>query len=128
MGEKLDAIMILKKYQKFALAICTLPIFGCIVAHLTQNYRYNEDLRYIYLIGVITVYLSWGISFIWGLINSTEIFRSKNTKKPFKIIWGTISLLPVLYFISILFMSIVYDPLKDDIVLPSGEHISGEYQ
>lgn len=118
----------LNKYQAFALSICALPIFGVIIAQLTKNYRFNHELRYIYLTGVVIVYLSWIMSFILGVANSQNIVRNKNYKKPFKILWSTISLLPILYFICMLLMSILYDPLKDDIVLPNGEHISGEYK
>ncbi|AOZ98057.1 hypothetical protein BIW12_00620 [Flavobacterium commune] len=55
---KPNLFKMLKKHQKFALIICVLPIFANIIAHLTQNYKYNENLRYIYLIGIITVYCS----------------------------------------------------------------------
>jgi len=99
-----------KKHQKIALIICVLPVFAGITAHLTQNYRFSENLRYIYLIGVITVYLSWGISLVWSLVNSTEIFFSTNNKKSFKIIWGIVSLLPIIYLISMLLISMFFDP------------------
>lgn len=118
----------LNKYQISALSICALPIFGVIVAQLTKNYRFNQELRYIYLTGVVIVYLSWTTSFLLGIANSQNIVRNKNHKKPFKILWVTISLLPILYFIFMMLISKLNDPLKDDIILPSGEHISGEYK
>jgi hypothetical protein len=67
-------------------------------------------------------------SFILGFANSINIVHNKNFKKPFKILWTTISLLPILYFIFMILISILNDPLKDDAILPSGEHISGEYK
>ena len=118
----------LNKYQIFALAICVIPIFGVIIAQLTKVYRFNQELRYIYLTGVLIVYLSWITSFIWGLVNSINIVRNGNYKKTFKFLWTTISLVPIFYFVMMLLMFIINDPLEDDIVLPNGEHISGEYK
>lgn len=117
----------LNKYQIFAIGICALPIFGVIVAQLTKNYRYNQELRYIYLTGVVIVYLSWITSFILGIVNSQYIVSNKNYKRTFKIIWAMISLLPILYLIFMMLMFILHDTFSDVIVLPNEEHISGEY-
>jgi len=67
----------LNKFQKIAIVICILPLFGSTVALFTNEFRYSE-YRYIYLIGVATLYLCWGISTLGGLINALFIILRKN--------------------------------------------------
>ena len=100
----------LNKYQIFAFSICAMPIFGFLITQLTRNYRFNQELRYIYLSGIVIVYLSWSTSFILGITNSINIVRNENYKRPFKILWTTISLLPILYIIFMILISILNNP------------------
>ena len=117
----------LNKYQKFVLIICLLPFLAWATAYLTKDLRYSE-YRSIYLIGVLICYLCWSTAFIGGLINSILILQLKELKLKTKLIWTIGSLLPILYMLIMMLPVILNDPLKDDIVLPSGETISGEYK
>jgi len=118
----------LKKNQLNALFICLLPLIGIIISYFTDYFRMHQQLRFIYLIGVALRYLSWIMSLVLGITNSQSIFLNKNYKISFKILWSTISLLPILYFVVMFIIITLSDPLKEDKVLPSGEHISKEYK
>ena len=117
----------LNKYQKFVFIIFLLPFLAWATAYLTKGFRFS-DHRYIYLTGVLICYICWGTAFLWGFINSILILQLKELKLKTKLIWAIGSLLPILYMLIIMLSVILNDPLKDDIVLPSGETISGEYK
>ena len=113
-----------KRFKISALIICCLPIIALIVAHFTKDYRYSE-YRYIYLTGGIAVYLLWGTSLLWGLVNSIFIWTFENQKILNKIFWIIISLLPIItigILIITSFISVHYN--NDDIILPDGERIN----
>lgn len=112
-----------KRFKISALIICCLPIIALIVAHFTKDYRYSPH-RNIYLIGVLLIYLFWGTSFMWGLVNSIFIWTFENQKILNKILWIIISLLPIItigILIITSFISVHYN--NDDIILPGGETI-----
>jgi polyferredoxin len=88
----------MKKFNRFqysAFIICCLPFIASIVAYFTKDYRYTEH-RNIYLIGITAVYLFWGTSLLWGLVNSIFIWTSESMKFINKIFWIFMSLLPIL--------------------------------
>jgi hypothetical protein len=97
--------MILKKYQKHAFLIILLPIIGMLIGRFTSPFRYT-NLRTIYLIGALLVYICWITSFLLGIINSIEIIL--NSKEGFKkkILWTIISLLPIIYITTIVAISV----------------------
>lgn len=116
--------MRINKLQKSVFIICLLPFFGVMIAQLTKGFRYS-DHRYLYLTGVLICYLSWLTAFLWGLVNSILIIKSENQKLYTKSVWTILSLLPIIYFIIIALQAL---PENDNIVLTSGEHISGYYR
>ena len=115
----------LDKFQKSSIIICVLPIIGTAVAKSTEHFRVGE-YRWIYLTGVVIVYLFWCISLLWGLINALFIIYNENQKIKSKILWCVISLIPIFYFTILVSASIFLEPLENDIILPNGEHISQE--
>ncbi|RZK03552.1 MAG: hypothetical protein EOO46_17800 [Flavobacterium sp.] len=117
----------LNSFQKFVFIIIGLAVLGILVALITRPFRYSEH-RYIYLIGVIITYLFWAISILWGFINAIFILQNDKLKLKIKILRSLFSLLPLLYIAIMMIIVTIYDPLENDIVLPSGEHISGEYR
>lgn len=117
--------MKLNKFQKYTLTILLLPIIGLIVAQMTKDYRYSNQ-SYIYLFGVLICYLSWGTSFLWGLINSIFIIQNNNQNLRNRLIWITLSLLPIIYITLLMFFA--FSQESNDIILPDGERISGEYR
>lgn len=112
----------LNKFQKIAIVICILPIFGITIAQLTKEFRYSE-YRYIYLIGIATVYLSWGISTLGGLINALFIHFEKKEELKIRMFWIVLSLLPLLLICLVILFSIFESSLENSIQLPSGEYI-----
>lgn len=112
-----------KRFQFFALIICLLPICGFTVSYFTKDYRYTE-FRNFYLGGVLVLYLFWGTSLLWGLVNSIFIWTLEKQKIVNKIFWIIISLLPIItigILIITSFISVHYN--NDDIILPGGERI-----
>lgn len=102
----------MKKFNRFqysALIICCLPIIASIVAHFTKDYRYSE-YRYIYLTGVMAIYLLWGTSVMWGLVNSIFIWTSESMKFINKLFWIFVSLLPILIIATFLFIVLIIPP------------------
>ncbi|CAM4051773.1 hypothetical protein FLAN108750_07615 [Flavobacterium antarcticum] len=117
----------LSKYKKTALIIFCLPIIALLLSYITKSYR-ASNLRYIYLIGISTVYLFWLSSFVLGIINSLFIVQIKNEKIYIKMFWIFISLLPIIYISISLILVIVADYyFNDDIILPNGERIDNHY-
>lgn len=103
----------MKKFDKFqysALIICCLPIIGSIVAHFTKDYRYSSH-RNIYLMGVILMYLFWGTSVMWGLVNSIFIWTNESMKFINKLFWIFLSLLPILIIATFLFIVLIISPM-----------------
>lgn len=92
-----------KTYKKSAFVICVLPFFAWTVAYFTRNDRIPNS-REIYLTGVVIVYLLWATALTWGIVNSILIFRTEDQKISNKLIWTTLSILPLLLlFVGILF-------------------------
>ena len=99
-----------KRFKISALIICCLPLIGSLVAHFTKDYRYSEH-RNVYLIGVILMYLFWGTSFMWGLVNSIFIWTSESMKFINKLFWIFVSLLPILIIATFLFIVLIISPI-----------------
>ncbi|WP_157486079.1 hypothetical protein [Flavobacterium soli] len=112
----------MNKFQKIAIVICILPFFGVTIAQLTNEFRYSE-YRYIYLIGVATVYLSWGIATIGGLINALFIHFEKKQELKIRIFWILLSLLPHILIGFSIIISLFQSTPDNSIQLPSGEYI-----
>lgn len=117
--------MNLNKFQKYTLIILLLPVVGVIAAQMTKDFRYSNH-RFLYLFGVLTCYLSWGTSLLWGLINSLFILQDKNKNLRSRLIWILLSLLPIIYITFLMLFTFTQE--SDDIILQNGERISGEYR
>ncbi|OXA91681.1 hypothetical protein SAMN06265346_110132 [Flavobacterium hercynium] len=85
------------KLQKRALIICGIFIAGMIFGYISGRYRFHE-FRILYHFLWMSNYILVLFSFVCGILNA--IFVSKeNYNWKTKLLWGSISLLPVLSFI-----------------------------
>jgi len=85
------------KFQKRALIICGIFIIGIIFGYISGRYRFHE-FRILYHFFWMSNYILVLFSFVCGVLNA--IFVSKeNYNSRRKLLWGSVSLLPVLSFI-----------------------------
>lgn len=114
------------RFQRNAITICVLPIIALTIANYTQR---SHLTREIYLIRDGMIFLLWGLSFLWGLVNAVFILTNQRIQFTKRIFWATISLLSIIFVTIMLCTSSIIDEVNDDdIILESGERIDGYYR
>ena len=84
--------------KRFAILICILFFSGILLDILTEGFRLNQNLRWIYQYGqVLSSILFYG-ALLGSLLNSILIAGAENNWKK-SLLWTTISLLPIIVVI-----------------------------
>jgi len=66
--------MKIDRFQRNAIIICVLPIIALAIANYTQR---SHLTREIYLIRDGIIFLLWGLSFLWRLVNAIFILTNQ---------------------------------------------------
>lgn len=88
-----------EKYKLYSIIICILFIIGILIGRFSEIFRFNFDQHWIYEYGNYLSYLIIFGSVIWSIINALRILNRFRYRLKNKIIWILISLLPILYIL-----------------------------
>ncbi|MAW95292.1 MAG: hypothetical protein CMF36_11705 [Leeuwenhoekiella sp.] len=84
--------------KRFAILICILFFSSFLLDLITEGFRLNQNLRWIYQYGQFLSIIFYCGSFVWSLLNSVLIVSEESNWKK-KLLWATISLLPIIFLI-----------------------------
>jgi hypothetical protein len=96
----------LTRFEKLSIAICGLCLGGMLIGRFTGMFRYS-DYRIAYHCGWVSSYLIVFSSFLWGIVNASFLLDDKKNTLGRRVFWALVSLLPILYFLLMITISII---------------------
>ncbi|MBW4971622.1 hypothetical protein KZY98_14245 [Croceibacter atlanticus] len=86
----------------YAIIICVLFLGGMWIGSYVEQFRFDENLRWIYGWGKDFQHLTFILCPIAGLINEIWIITKNKTNWKSDISWTLVSLFPIIYFVTMM--------------------------